>query len=186
MRLLLIVALFFSTGVFAEEPNTCDLEVGHPSDPRKVGPGKSSSEVKLQLAVPGCREAVKNHPDNPRFHYQLGRALIYWADINNGDDSEGTESVRRAAEMDYPQALFVMGLLHKREKEACAAEPLTKRAADLELKSARITYVHDALNGIYEGCLTVDKKIMMEYLEKAATQVSGYYESLLLTNLKRE
>lgn len=182
----LILLVFVMPAAFGEEPTTCDLEVGHPSDPRKVGPGKSSSEVRLQIAVPACRKAVEQEPDNPRFNYQLGRALVYWADINGGDTDEGVAYVQKSADMDYPQALFVLGLMHKREGEDCLAEPVTKRAADLALKSARVTYVNDALSGAYENCLTVNKEAMMNYLTQAKTQVSGYYENMLVMSLMRE
>ena len=182
----LLAILLLMPFAYAQEPNPCDVEVGHPSDPRKVGPGKSSSEVRLQIAVPACRKAVEQEPDNPRLNYQLGRALVYWADINQADTDEGVAYVQKSADMDYPQALFVLGLMHKRTGEDCLAEPVTKRAADLALKSARLTYVSDALSGAYDGCITVDKATMMSYLEQAKAQVSGYYENMLVASLMRE
>ena len=94
--------------------------------------------------------------------------------------------MKHAADMDYTQALFVLGLLHLREGEVCAAEPLTKQAADQGLKSARISYVNAMLAGDYDACgVTATHSEMTAYLEGATSQVSGYYENMLLANLKR-
>lgn len=182
----ILVGLLLCTSVFADDIHECDLQAAHPSDPDHVGPGRSSGEVILQKAIPACREAVASHPDEARFHYQLGRALTYWADANSGDSAEGFQYVRQAAEMGYTQALFVLGLLHLRDGDVCAAEPPTKKAADQGLKSARITYVNAALAGDYKTCgISATRAEMEAYLDGATSQVKGYYENLLLTNLTR-
>jgi len=182
----ILVILFLCAPAFAEDIHECDIQAAHPSDPDHRGPGRSSREVVLQDAIPACREAVASHPDQARFHYQLGRALTYWADANGEDASEGFRYVQQAAEMGHTQALFVLGLLHLREGEVCAAEPVTKKAADQGLKSARITYVNAMLAGDYGECgvsATYDE--MVGYLDGATGQVNGYYENMLLTDLKR-
>ena len=185
--LCLLLGVFLVQATVAQETNECDLAVGHPSDPNRVGPGKSSSEVVTHVAIPACRKAVDANPDNPRFHYQLGRALTYWADANNANNSEGMKHLEKSAKLKYPQAMFVVGLLYKRNKEFCAAEPLTKAAADMGLKSARISYVSDVLAKHYDSCgISASKEEMQDYLSQAQQQVNGYYENMLLANLKRE
>lgn len=187
MKLLLAALLMTAPGLLnAQQITDCDREVAHPSDPNRVTDGKSGSEVFLQKAIPACRKAIESDSDNPRLHYQLGRALVYWADINQTDTSEGVKHVKIAAEKDYPQAMFVLGLLYKRDNDFCAAEPWTKGAADLGLKSARISYVNDFLGDKYKGCTSASAKEMAVYLEAVSDQVNGYYENMLLGSLKRE
>ena len=93
MKLLAAIPGFFlllSAAVTADDGvDACDLAAGHPSDPDHVGPGVATRDVVAHIAIPACRAAVEREPGNPRFHYQLGRAIVYWADANNGDDSEG-------------------------------------------------------------------------------------------------
>jgi hypothetical protein len=173
--------------LLAQEITECDILIAHPSDPQHVGEGISSSKVILQKAIPACREALANDPKNPRFHYQLGRGLVYWADTNNGDISEGLEHVKHASDMGYTQAMFVHGLMQKRYDRWCEAESITKAAADQGLKSARISYVDDFLAGKYSECeLSATPDEMTAYLEAASSQVSGWYENMLMGALKRE
>ena len=88
--------------------------------------------------------------------------------------------------MGHTQALFVLGLLYLREGDVCASEPVTKKAADQGLKSARITYVNATLAGNYDACgVSASQAEMSAYLDGARSQVSGYYENMLLTDLKR-
>lgn len=179
---LFIGATGYSAGV-----HECDRQAAHPSDPDHLGAGKGSGEVVTHRAIPACRKAVEEQPDAARFHYQLGRALVYWADANGGDAGEGISHVKHAADMGYTQALFVLGLMHRRAGDICASEPVTKKAADQGLKSARISYVNAVLAADYGDCgvsASIDE--MRAYLEGATTQVNGYYESMLLQNLKRE
>ena len=186
-RMALLLCLAAGT-VAAEVPvHECDLQAAHPSDPDHLGPGRSSSEVVTHRAIPACRQAVAEYPDVARFHYQLGRALVYWADANGGDTAEGIRHLAHAADMGYTQALFVLGLMHRRAGDVCASEPVTKKAADQGLKSARITYVNGVLGGDYGPCgLSASMEEMRAYLDGASTQVSGYYENMLLANLERQ
>ena len=191
MKLLAAIPGFFlllsAAGTADDGVDACDLAAGHPSDPDHVGPGVATREVVAHIAIPACRAAVEREPGNPRFHYQLGRAIVYWADANNGDDSEGFAEVKAASDMGYRQAQFVLGLLHKRLGEVCAAEPLNKAAADQGLKSARLTYVDDVTAGQYDACgISASAEEMSAYLEGAKQQVSGYYEGMLLGSLERQ
>ena len=182
----LMAALFVSAQVAAVDVHECDLQAAHPSDPDRVGSAKGSREVVTHLAIPACRQAVSEYPDEARFHYQLGRAIVYWAGANNADDSEGVASVEQASRMGHTQAQFVDGLLKAREGRDCETEPLYRAAADKGLKSARITYVHYVLSGKYTDCnlKLADNSKLDEYLEGASGQVSGYYENMLLDALR--
>lgn len=165
----------------------CDELAAHPSDPDKVVAGVSSSKVVTHIAIPACRTAVALEPEEARLHYQLGRALVYWAGANDVDIEEGARHVRRAAEMGHEQSEFVLGLLLRRQKgKQCEVEQWTRRAANQGLKSARITYVDEALSGFYENCRGVaEVDALAEYLRAAKPQISGYYEKLLWARLDR-
>jgi hypothetical protein len=183
----LAVLMFASNPCLAEEITECDIQAGHPSDPDHLGPGKPSNEVVTQLAIPACRAAVAANPKDARAQYQLARSLVYWADANGADISEGMQHLEIAAGEGYTQALFVLGLMYKRQCKTCEVEPLTRQAADQGLKSARLSYVNDVVSGAYAGCeIAAGKAAMAAYLEAAGTQVKGYYEGMLLDSLKRE
>lgn len=58
------------------KPNPCDFEAGDHLDPDGMGLTRYANEIRPDLALDACRAAVAAEPDNGRFHYQLGRALI--------------------------------------------------------------------------------------------------------------
>jgi len=173
--------VFSFSNVNGQEVTACDLEAAHPSDPNHVGVGKSSDDVDTFAAIVACRESVKTSPKTARFHYQLGRALVY-----QGELEQGKAHVKHAADMGYMQAQFVLGLLTKTD-DVCGAEKRIKAAADQGLKSARITYLSDFLGGAYSECrLSATRAEMSAYLEGAESQMSNYYERLLHGGLIRE
>jgi hypothetical protein len=57
----------------------CDELAGNPTDQHRVGNGVSFERLKLQVkdAVASCERAVKTNPKEPRFKYQMARALEY-------------------------------------------------------------------------------------------------------------
>ena len=60
-------------------------------------------------------------------------------------------------------------------------------AAEAGLKSARIAYVDHAVAGNWSQCgVPTDTTALKGYLEEASTQVSGYYEKMLIGALQRE
>jgi len=171
----------------AADIDPCDAAAGHPSDPGLVGPGVPTGEVATHVAIPACRAAVERDPDNPRFHYQLGRVIYYWAGANDGDAAEAVIHIQQAADMGYAQAQFVRGLLHKYAGDHCASEPLVRAAADQGLKSAYLTYADDALAGRYGDCAEFATRDRLEgYLGQVSVQLSGYYQTMLLGALERQ
>lgn len=187
MRFSIGLAIGLIAASAGAEVHDCDREAAHPSDPDKVVDGRSSGEVVTHRAIPACRRAVEDHPREARFHYQLGRAIVYWADANGADYGEGLQHLERAADMGHTQALFVLGLMYQREDRMCEAVPVMKRAADQGLKAARITFVDHVVSGRFDRCAaaaTIDE--MQAWLDAATAQVDGYYENMLLAGLKRQ
>lgn len=185
--LLTIAVIVLSAELGAQPMHACDWESAHPSDPDRVGPGRSSSEVDTTRAKVACREAVTSYPDTARFHYQLGRAIVYEADRAGTDWHEGMPYLIKAANMKHTQAEFVLGLMYQRDAKLCEAETWTRRAADKGLKSARISYVSDYLAERISDCDgAADLTTLQDYLDGARSQVNGWYENMLLDNLLRE
>lgn len=182
----LLVMLAFALPARAQLMTACDYEASHPSDPAHVGPGVSSRDVNTERAITACRWAVDNYPEEARFHYQLGRAMVYQADRAKADWHPGMPHVKKAAEMRHTQAMFVLSLLYQRDEQWCEAEPWLRAAAEEGLKAARISYVNEVLSGRLESCgELVEVKRMAEYLEGARGQVNGWYEAMLLESLER-
>jgi len=152
LLLPLLMTVAFAPSVRAQLVTACDYEASHPSDPAHVGPGVSSRDVDTERAIAACRWAVENYPDEARFHYQLGRAIVYRADRAGTDWHPGMPHVQRAAEMRHTQAMFVLSLLHQRDRQWCEAEPWLRAAAEDGLKAARISYVNEALSGRLDEC----------------------------------
>lgn len=176
-----------TTVVVAEEITACDLEAGHPSDPDLVGPGKPTREVVTHIAIPACRAAVKSDPGVARFHYQLGRAIFYWAGANDADSSEGIEHLQHAADMGHTQALFVLGYIYRLQGKVCESEAPTKQSADQGRKAARLAYVNLVTAGDFDDCtISASKSEMEAYLQDAREQVTGFFEPMLVDSLERQ
>ena len=111
MRYAYCLLMFFvATGAAAAELDRCDVAAAHPSDPDRIGEGVATENVVTHVAIPACRSAVERNPMEPRFHYQLGRAIVYWAQANGANADEGIAAVKTAADMGYRQAQFVLRL----------------------------------------------------------------------------
>jgi hypothetical protein len=85
----------------AEETNDCDIQAAHPSDILRLAPGKTDDEIVAVLAMRACSAAVERFPNEPRFQFQLGRALTAMK-----RPEEAAKAFERAASMGYPAANF--------------------------------------------------------------------------------
>lgn len=57
-----------------DDVDECDLLAAHPGDPLRVAEGVADGSIIPRLAVRACETAVRQHPNELRFAYQLGRA----------------------------------------------------------------------------------------------------------------
>jgi uncharacterized protein len=90
----------------------CDRLAGDPYD--DLPPGVAAvekTEISATLAVPACRAALAQRPDDLRVAYQLGRALR--ASNEENDKAEGLRLIRRAAEADHVAAAYTLGDLYE-------------------------------------------------------------------------
>ena len=107
----------------------CDRLAGDPFDSHKGAPGVPFNKIDAEKAVPACRAAVEAAPEEPRFSYQLGRALL-----RTDKRDKGAALVRAAAEKSYSAAENALGDLYTNAigvaKDDAQALRLYRRAAE--------------------------------------------------------
>lgn len=58
------------------QPDACDVEAGDWLDPNGVGLARYPNQIAPEAALAACEASVAREPENGRFHYQHGRALV--------------------------------------------------------------------------------------------------------------
>jgi tetratricopeptide (TPR) repeat protein/uncharacterized caspase-like protein len=109
--------------------NDCDRLAAHPYDPSKLAAGLQMNEIDSARAIAACRSAVAAHPDTPRFHFQLGRALQKSKSFH-----EAMAEYRKAADQGHLHAMSNVGLMYLNgvgvAKDGAKALEWFHRAAD--------------------------------------------------------
>lgn len=82
----------------------CDVLAAHPSDPARLSEGVSDDRIVPRLAVRACEQASKEDPKEPRFSFQLGRALLA-----AGKKVEATPAFKKAADAGHAAAWAYLG-----------------------------------------------------------------------------
>lgn len=83
----------------------CDQVAADPDDPLRVSNGVADEAIKGAAAVSACTQALKAHPNEVRFAFQLGRA--YLAD---GKPVEAVKAFTVAAQAEHPGAMVYLGM----------------------------------------------------------------------------
>lgn len=111
--------------VFREAGRKADELAADPSDPTKpknvkgIPDAALASETALESAINACTDAVAAFPDEPRYHFELGRALF----IAGAD--EAVEHLALAAEKEHGAALAYLARL---QDDAMTASDYLRRA----------------------------------------------------------
>jgi len=172
------------SAALAGEPTECDRLAGHPSDPDKILGGVPSAEVRNwnEAAIWSCRQAVAADTGNARVRYNLGRALFY-----HGDKAEALDHLAIAADGQYRQAQFVLGLMYTDgvgdilPADSCHALILWRDAAARGHFAARVALGRDYARGAYAGCEDPPAAAVVdEWLVAARGQTKDYYQRLLI------
>ena len=102
----------------------CDAAAGAAWDPghNPDVPSPGLADIGDQ-AVGTCREAVAGAPDEPRYLFQLGRALTVDTRIADGRE-QARAAFERASAMHYAPASLSLALMHEAEARA-TADPAT-------------------------------------------------------------
>lgn len=93
--------------------NFCDSLAANPNDPKRVGDGVSFDALKVnaQEAVSNCELAVAQNPAEPRFKYQLARAL-HWT-----NRTRAFGLFQELVRIRYPAAFDNLGWLYLTERK---------------------------------------------------------------------
>lgn len=79
----------------------CDQLGAMPDDPGAKAPGVKFDDLDGPRVVQACTAAVSMQPDEPRYYYQLSRALTFMKDLPNA-----IGALKRAADLQYPPAMY--------------------------------------------------------------------------------
>lgn len=82
----------------------CDILAAHPDDPQRMAEGVADDEIVPRLAIMACEDALEQDADEPRFAFQIARALLAV-----GRENEAYNYFVKAAETDYPAAEAYLG-----------------------------------------------------------------------------
>jgi TPR repeat protein len=100
-----VLLVWSAPGAMAQDVTECDRLAANPFDPdRVVETGPSFEALDAATAIPACRGAVANDPDNLRLRYELGRSLEA-----GGEADEAHALILSAAEAGYPMAMNGVG-----------------------------------------------------------------------------
>ena len=86
-----------------QEVSDCDTYAAHPDDVNRWAPGVAEGAIVPGLAVQRCSAAVSKSAKTPRFHFQLGRALLA-----NGRGKEALTAFKKASELGYCPAKYYL------------------------------------------------------------------------------
>lgn len=175
----------YDRAAWSRTETLCDRLAAHPDDPEKVSPGVAQSAMDIPAAIAACDAAVKADPGSPRLNYQLARAYGY-----AGRHAEGAPFRRVGVMAGYPQSLFVFGFIQVTgwggsDKDVCTGAELIRMSALAGRKAGLFGFPSYVVNATFEGCaVRQDRAEMMGFLDRAQPMAQGYYEQLLLENLR--
>lgn len=185
MRLLLTTLLMMVAAAPAnaapdpEAVTECDRLASHGSDPERVAPGISQSDMRKAAAIAACTADTDMQPENRRLRYLLGRAYFY-----SGRGEEALPHLIFAADAGHRQAQFVLGYIYGGglggiEQDLCKAEELWLRSARQGRFAALVSYPHHVVRGRFDDCtVQASADEMAGFLETAKGMASDYYRSM--------
>lgn len=96
-----------SSALAAAQVHDCDRLAAFGPDPQAVAPGVDLGAIDAGAAIWACRAAIEADSEEPRFRYQLGRALLA-----KSEETQAFEAIKAVAERFYPAALNSLGYLY--------------------------------------------------------------------------
>jgi WD40 repeat protein len=114
------------------DESECDHLAANPYDPKRRGKGVAFRSVGKN-AVRACQAEVDKHPNEPRFLYQLGRALDA-----AGERKEALRFYSEAAQLGYAAAHHNLGNIYVQRGPITISKPLFVNLAPVGLMDLRI------------------------------------------------
>jgi WD40 repeat protein len=138
--------------------NDCDRLAAHPRDPEKRAWGVNFENL-TEEAVAACRASLAEYPQDPRYAYQLGRALE-----KKGDTAEARELLERAAARGYAAAHNNIGSFYEEGSLGFEQDSSTIAFEGGLLNSAVVIS-----NMYWKGeRIAQDRKVAVEWLRRGA------------------
>lgn len=176
----------FAIGTMKTTPSAtvtaCDRLTAYRNDDGRVAAPVARADIDLSGAIAACEVAITHQPDNPRLHYQLARALGY-----DGQTARALEHRRIAAEIGYPAAIFVLGIveLFSAEGDACTAARLMEAAARRQAYPGLAAYPAYRLQGRFDRCEGLaDTETLLAWLAEADARADDYYKHVLVQTVR--
>jgi hypothetical protein len=82
----------------------CDILAAHPADPERMSDGIADDQIVPKLAQIACEDALERDAENPRFRFQLGRALLA-----AHEEKKAVDLFQKAADAGYATAWAYLG-----------------------------------------------------------------------------
>jgi TPR repeat protein len=147
----------------------CDRLASSPTDAtRPAGvAGVEYALIDTPQAIPACRDALRQHPNDPRLAFQLGRALDRQG---GGGAAEAASLYKTAADAGFALAVNNLANLYQRgtgvARDLALARQLFERAAGSGVPNAML-----GLGNLYESGsgVTKDYVVARQWFEKAAS-----------------
>lgn len=145
-------------------PTLCNLLADDPEDPFRVAPGVEAHAIDAAKAAPACEAALAADQMNGRLWYAYARALQ-----RAGNMKDGLQAIENAAQLAYPIAENMMGVMYQNTRRFDEAAVWVRRAADHNFVPAQTIMATFYLNG---WGVPQDGKLAIAWLTKAADR--GY------------
>lgn len=94
---------------FSAALDECDLIGAMPTDVRRVGQPVPYEEYNAKAVEVACRNALETDSGNPRFHFQLGMALLRAGNVN-----DALRHLKFAADENYVAARLALAKLYEK------------------------------------------------------------------------
>ncbi len=154
----------------------CDLLAAHPSDAERTAEGVTEDEIVPKLAIIACQTALEDDPTEPRYAFQLGRALLA---VNR--EEEARAQLVNASNASYAAANAYLGDIYQfglgAEVSVALAKDYYEKAAALGFEPAKAQL--EQIN--FEPSLYISKTISAFYSKDFGT-VTQQSKSAALRN----
>lgn len=170
----------------------CDMLAAHPEDPQRMADGVSDDDIVPRLAIMACEDAIASDPEEPRYAFQLGRALLAM-----GRKEKAREQFEQAAKARYAAAEAYIGDLYQfghavpqdskkaleHYRKAIAGEFKIAETQIEQLTFDRSQYVSSAIGDLFmadfQRVTTQSDKLLRNYLHNFVLATMKECESYL-------
>ena len=152
----------------AEALASCDKLASAPGDPQRVDAPVADDAFAPGPAVTACADAVAQNADNPRAHFEYGRALV-----QGGRDADAFEQFKAARLAGYPAASFYLANAYRDGRVPSGATPSLDAAVTLYEEA-----VKGGVAGADKALTDARRELSRAVFDKSLFQNGDYMEAL--------